>query len=187
MYTQSSQQVFLDHNQMMVEVTKKVEIDSSYQERIKQEQPPKTVAQIEGMCEKNRLRKKFPQIDKSILQQALTKWLSKQTFLRAPSFLKTQKTQDYERNGKGEMKQLADIADAKIYVNSIEMSQNIDYILVNVHIVEYVKEKAFCSHLNKDILISILDLRSPTENNNPGFITPNNKNLKIQQSNTEQN
>jgi hypothetical protein len=62
------------------------------------------------------------------------------------------------------------------------MSQNIDYILVNVHIVEYVKERAFCSHLNKDILISILDLRSPTENNNPGFITPN---LKISQSKTK--
>jgi hypothetical protein len=102
--TQSSQQIFLDHNQMMVDVTKKVEIDSNYQERMKQAAPPRTVQQIEDMCERNRLRKKFPQIDKSILQHALIKWLSKQTFLRAPSFLKTQKAQESERNSKGEAK-----------------------------------------------------------------------------------
>lgn len=110
----------------------------------------------------------------------MTKWLSKQTFFRAPALQKTSKSQELDRNNsKGESKQPNESAEAKIYVNSIEMSQNIDYILVNVHVVEYVKERAFCSHLNKDILISILDLRSPTENNNPGFFSPNNKNLKI--------
>ena len=59
--------------------------------------------------------------------------------------------------------------DTKIFVNSLELSQNTAYILVNVSIVEYKDGSAFCAHNNKDVLISLIDFRSPTENKNPGF------------------
>lgn len=54
-------------------------------------------------------------------------------------------------------------------MNTVELSQDFQYLLVNVHVIEYLNFKAKCAHVNKDILISLVDLRSSFENQNPGF------------------
>ena len=70
----------------MVDVSKKVHIDVDSESYQNQQKPPKrSLEQMEEMCERNRLRKKFPQIDKGIIQKTLLKWLDRQTFLRAPA------------------------------------------------------------------------------------------------------
>ena len=46
-------------------------------------------------------------------------------------------------------------------------------MLASVHIVEYLDKKAKKAYVNKDILISLQDLRSPIENQNPGFAVRN--------------
>jgi len=62
---------------------------------------------------------------------------------------------------------------SKIFINSLELSSDYCYLLASVHIVEYLDKKAKKAYVNKDILISLQDLRSPIENQNPGFAVRN--------------
>lgn len=60
---------------MFVSAAHKIEVDNEY---VQEQHNQKSFKQLQELCEKNRLRKKFPQIDKSILQGILNKWLLKQ-------------------------------------------------------------------------------------------------------------
>ena len=59
----------------------------------------------------------------------------------------------------------------KIYINSVDLSSDFSYLLVSIHVVEYLNDKARRAHINKDLIVSLHDLRSITENQNPGFMT----------------
>lgn len=159
-------QIYLEHNNMFVDVAHIIEVD---QKELKSQNPANQLSEeslLDQLSETNRLRKKFPQIDRRILQRILTKWLQRQNFL---TLRKTQKRQVLrkEKDSKqgesiGSIEE--DVIQDKIYVNGIELSQDYSYLIVNVHVVEYLNFKAKRAHVNKDILISLIDLRSPVEN-----------------------
>ena len=77
----------------------------------------KTYEQLQELGEKNRLSKKFPQINRKILDSVINKWLAKQKFL-----VLNKDAEDEEQ---------------KVYVNHVEVSQDFTYFLVNIHIVEF--------------------------------------------------
>ena len=58
-------------------------------------------------------------------------------------------------------------------------------MLVNVHIVEYINDEAYCSHQNKQILLSLQDFRSVTENQNPGYTIQYEKRKTVREDNNK--
>jgi hypothetical protein len=51
------------------------------------------------------------------------------------------------------------------------LSSDHSYLLVSIHVVEFLNDKARRAHVDKDLIVSLQDLRSITENQNPGFMT----------------
>ena len=117
-----------------------------------------TFEDLEELCSTNRLRNKFPQLRRELLQASLNKWLSNQDFLK----LRKGATGKFLEKNKIE---------ERIFVNSVDLSSDHSYLLVGIPVVEYVNDKARRAHVNKDIVISLQDLRSVTENQNPGFVS----------------
>ena len=110
-----------------------------------------TFEDLEELCSTNRLRNKFPQLRRELLQVALNRWLPNQGFLKL-------------RKGASSKFQQRHKIEERIFVNSVDLSSDHSYLLVGIHVVEYLDDKARRAHVNKDIVISLQDLRSVTEN-----------------------
>ena len=153
---QSGQSIYLEHDRILVNVASQTEIDLDKMRWAQADR--QTFEDLEELCSTNRLRNKFPQLRRELLQAALNRWLPGQGFLRL-------------RRGASRRFLQRNKIEERVYVNSVDLSSDHSYLLVGIHVVEYLNDKARRAHVNRDIVISLQDLRSVTENQNPGFVS----------------